>query len=214
MEEDLTRAERKRERTRAEILAAAREELRRNGLDRSTLTAVADAVGLTKPALYYYFSSREALVFEVLLDGWTGVAQAVADAVEATTTGEQALHAIAITYLQYFASDLSLFALVHHGMQHLDVDKMIGPDEIARIRPLNDLLLGGAEARLRADIEAGRSDPVDDPRRLAFVAMSAAIGLLTMKSMVEPAGDPLRHTDTQFLDTLGAVLRAATARST
>ena len=46
------RNERRRDQTRAEILDTAREAVLRSGLASFTLSAVADELGLTKPALY------------------------------------------------------------------------------------------------------------------------------------------------------------------
>lgn len=36
------------------------------GYERTSLQEVADALGVTKPALYYYYSSKEELLFEVM----------------------------------------------------------------------------------------------------------------------------------------------------
>jgi hypothetical protein len=79
----------------------------------------------------------------------------------------------------------------------------IGPAELARLRPLNELTYGGAAARI------GRGRPVVDPRLLAFLAHAAAVGLLTMKGMVENADDPLRWSDAELVDGLASVLAAA-----
>ena len=208
------RTERKRQRNRTEILESARHQIRENGLGQFSLASVADAVGLTKPALYYYFKNREALVFEVLLEEWTRSAQAVADAVEKTDTGAGALRALNASYVGYFADDLPLFDLVQHGVQQMDVKAMLVPEQIQRIRPLNDLLYGGTERRLRADADAGLITLVDDPRRLAFIAHAMAIGVLSIKSMVDQAGDPLIHSDAELLHTLGALLDAGAERTT
>ncbi len=55
------RSERRRNQTRAEILDTARNVVLSKGLAGFTLSAVADELALTKPALYYYFDSKEAL---------------------------------------------------------------------------------------------------------------------------------------------------------
>lgn len=48
--------------TRARILAVARELFARKGVQQTSLRDIAAQLGITKPALYYHFDSREALV--------------------------------------------------------------------------------------------------------------------------------------------------------
>ena len=71
------RNKRRRDQTRAEILDTARDAILRSGLAGFTLAAVAEELALTKPALYYYFDSKEALLFELLLREWFGEATEV-----------------------------------------------------------------------------------------------------------------------------------------
>jgi AcrR family transcriptional regulator len=65
------------------------------------------------------------------------------------------------------------------------------------------------EQRLRQAQAAGRADPALNPRRMAFVAHSSAMGLLSMQLMVSPVQDPLRHTERALVDELCRALRAA-----
>ena len=62
----LARRERRRDRSREEILEAARRVLLRNGIAATTLDAVAREVGVSKTALYYYYPSKDALFFELV----------------------------------------------------------------------------------------------------------------------------------------------------
>ncbi len=61
-----TRRERLRAATRAELVEAARAELVDGGWAAVTLRAVASRLDMTAPAIYRYFSSREALLEEVV----------------------------------------------------------------------------------------------------------------------------------------------------
>ena len=69
-----------------------------------------------------------------------------------------------------------------------------------RIRPLNDLLYRGAARR--AEVE---------PRLTAFLAYLAAIGLLTLKGMVESLDDPLLYSDEQLVEGFARIFAAAAA---
>lgn len=52
--------------TRARILAVARELFARRGVQQTSLRDIAAQLGITKPALYYHFDSREALVASIV----------------------------------------------------------------------------------------------------------------------------------------------------
>ena len=55
------RVQHKRRQARSDILDAARRVLRERGVDAVTLASVAGELGMTKPALYHYFPSKDAL---------------------------------------------------------------------------------------------------------------------------------------------------------
>src|SRR5215212_5283343 len=66
--EPLSRRDRQRADTVREIKTTAREVLVREGVDGLALRAVAREMGMTAPALYRYFDSREDLVENVVAD--------------------------------------------------------------------------------------------------------------------------------------------------
>ena len=51
--------------TKERILKAAYEEFAANGYGKSSLGAIADVVGITRPALYYHYKSKEDLFLAV-----------------------------------------------------------------------------------------------------------------------------------------------------
>src|SRR5215470_11236125 len=67
----LDRSQRRRAATRAEIKAAARDQLVRGGPGSVSLRAVARDMGLTAPALYRYYSALDSLVLELCTDLYT-----------------------------------------------------------------------------------------------------------------------------------------------
>jgi len=83
-----THRQRRREATRDEILEAARRLLVESGLEQVTLRGIAGELGMTAPALYRYFDSREALLeslIDTLYDDLADILLAVRDAdVQAT----------------------------------------------------------------------------------------------------------------------------------
>jgi AcrR family transcriptional regulator len=201
------RSERRRNQTRTEILDVARAQVLKNGLVEFSLATVAEELGLTKPALYYYFVSKESLMFELVLTEWFDSGQKVHDAVEATETGADAIEVLMRTSFEHYRSRLDLFRLVFMAPPAGTFGRYIGPEELSRIRPVNALYYGGAEARIRADQKKRRFSTKHDPRRFPFLAHMAVNGVLNMKAMVEYADDPLVHRDEDLIDDLCRTFR-------
>ncbi len=208
----VARRERRRERSREEILEAARRVLLRKGIAATTLEAVAKEVGVSKAALYYYFPSKHALLFELIFTVLEHHAHAVHDAVGKAKNGGGALRAIVTEGVREYAPRLDDFRLAflqgqvaERGAVHFD------EEQFARVRPLNELWFAGT-AKLLGDEQRKRPSRAKvEPRLMAFLAYLAAIGLLTMKGMVESVEDPLAYTDEQLIEGFARVFAAAAA---
>jgi AcrR family transcriptional regulator len=196
------RNERRREQTRAEILDTARDAILRKGLGGFTLADVAEELALTKPALYYYFDSKETLLFEVLLREWVESAAEVQAAVEQTGSGADAVERLMRTVFERYRDRLELFMLHYRLGPGGEFADIVGPEQAERIHPINDMLYGAAEARLRADQRNGTFPRDRNPRLFAFTAHMAVVGLLNMKAIAVSARDPLLHGDDDLIDDL------------
>ncbi|MCU0965549.1 MAG: TetR/AcrR family transcriptional regulator [Burkholderiaceae bacterium] len=201
--------ERLRALTRQSILQAAETVLLREGLDALTLDAIAAELGLTKQGLYYHYPSKEVLLAELALQEWTAVADAVHAATAAATNAADALEALVRHYVARYAQRLPMFRLATQGSLLSPLAASLARQQLDLIRPLNDRMYGPTERLLRAAQRAGRADAALDPRRLAFVAHTSAMGLLTMQLMVSSVDDPLRHALKALVDELCRALRAA-----
>jgi len=208
------RRERRREQSREEILDSAERVLTRDGVPGLTLEAVAEEVELTKAALYHYFASKDAILFEVIFRKLDQEATAIETAVAAAADGPSALAAIIEAMIALYAPHLEAFRLVYlQGQVAGPRLVQLAEEMLLRIRPINDRIYGGVEARLVEDRAAGTLREGVHPRRLAFLAHMAAIGLLTMKGMVESLDGPLVHGDDDLVGELTQAFRHA-ARST
>ena len=105
----LARRQRRRERSRDEILEAARRVLLREGVAATTLDLVAAEAGLSKAGLYYYFDSKDALLFELTFASHEAQAKAVEAAVEKAADGGEALRAIVRETIRTFAGQSRRF---------------------------------------------------------------------------------------------------------
>lgn len=197
-----SRVDRRRQRVRDDILGVTRRLVLEHGLGAVTLAAIADELELTKPALYYYFKSKDDLLFEVMHGLMVAEMEAIGSGLEASRTGAQALEAIIRGCAGHYENNLDVFRLAYLASQVGKTEKL-KPEHLARIRPLNDLVYGRAERLLKADQVAGIVRADIDARRTAFVAHSATIGLLTHESMVDAGDDsPLIHSHADLVDTL------------
>ncbi len=208
----VARLERRRAQSREEILEATRRLILRDGVG-ITLDAIAEEVGLTKAALYYYYPSKDALLFEIVYRLFMAHGSEVEREVASTKSGADALAAIIRSTVKSFAPRMADYrlAFLHGQVGGPDAVKML-PEFFARIRPINDLAYGGATKRLEEEGDAMGTISGIPARRLAFLAHVAAIGLLTMKGMVESVGDPLLYSDDVLIGDLSRIFAAATWR--
>lgn len=208
----VARRERRRERSREEILDAARRVLLQKGIAATTLEAVAREVGVTKTALYYYYPSKDALFFELVFGLLTSQAEAVHVAVDQAKDGAGALGAIVRESVNTFAPRLDDFRLAFlYGQVAGQNAVHFDAQQFARIRPLNELWYAGAARKLGDEQKRRPGRAGVEPRMMAFLAHLAAIGLLTMKGMVESLEDPLLYSDEQLIDGFARIFAAASA---
>ncbi|MEI7029960.1 TetR/AcrR family transcriptional regulator [Streptomyces pratensis] len=183
--------ERYREQTRSEIKEAAVRQLAVGGVESVALLRIAKEIGMTGPALYRYFASRDDLLAEMVLDAYRGAAEAV-QAVETAGSGRAALHALTRAYRGWAVAHPHLYLLIQGtpvagftapSETLLQARSVLGPflSAFAQGRPLAavDPLLGQMRTWLAeapdvaawvggwADVSAG--DPV------AVVALTGAV---------------------------------------
>lgn len=206
------RTRRRRQQTEGEILDAAREVVLREGVASFKLAAVAAELGLTTPALYYYFPSREALVGALLVGEWLAAAEQVEAAVDATEGAAAAVEALMRTTFARYRDHLDLFSLTWRATLNQELEGLVGPDELERVRPVNEMLYGETERRLRAAQRTGAFPRKRNPRRFAFTAHMAVIGVLNMMAIAAAASDPLIHAPDDLIDDLCETFCAVTRK--
>jgi hypothetical protein len=122
------------------------------------------------------------------------------NAVEASD-GTAALGAIVRESVHAYGSRLDDFRLAFMHGQVAGQDAVhFDREQFARIRPLNDLWFAGAAQKLQEQWRRRPGRANVDARLMAFLAYLAAIGLLTMKGMVESVDDPLKYSDEQLIE--------------
>lgn len=125
-------------------------------------------------------------------------------------TGGEALRAVIQETVRAFGTQLDDFRLAFLQSQVVKPGSVrFTPEQFARLRPLNDRLYGGT-AKLLADDRKRRRGRADvDPRVMAILARAAALGILTMKGLVESMGEPLLPSDEALVKSLARIFEAA-----
>ncbi len=96
----MSRRERMRELTIAEIKTTARQQMAESGTAGVSLSAIARAMELSAPALYRYFASRDNLVTALIVDAFNDLTDAI-QAAESAVEGETNAQKIAASCLAY-----------------------------------------------------------------------------------------------------------------
>jgi len=179
------------------ILEAALEVFSAQGFRGATLDQIAQAAGLSKPNLLYYFPSKEAIHVELLsglLDDWLAPLRAMDPAGEPKA---------------------EIMAYMHRKLEmsrEMPRESRLFANEVLQGAPRMSALLGSElkelvdekAAVIRAWSEAGRIAPVD-PHHLIFsiwaLTQHYADFDVQVRAVLGPGRDPLDEAG-QFLDTL------------
>lgn len=89
---------------REQIFHVGAELFAKQGYERTSLQEVADRLGLTKPALYYYFESKQQLLFAIISFVMDKVYGDLAEIVASGRTPEGKLEALIESYIDFFTA--------------------------------------------------------------------------------------------------------------
>ncbi len=180
-----TRRERQRQETLAEIKARAMDQVAEGGAGSVSLNAIARAMGMSPAALYRYFSGRDALLAELVVEAYGSLADAVQQAADgAPGDGDVRLVAVARAYRDWALAHPNSYLLIFQTSSGSGVD--LDPDRtVAAAQRSMDVFLsvldgvdaGGTELdpELAGQIRAWgqRAQPSDLPAGRLY------LGLLT-----------------------------------
>jgi len=146
------RAER-REATRREILDAAWEIARREGLSAVTLREVAGRIGMRSPSLYSHFDSKNAIYDAMFAQGWVDLSD-VFDAVPPPPAADRrTLLAVAETFFDFAVADLPRYQLMNQRtIPGFRPSKEAYAASVAVYERMRVLLAGGG-VRAQADLD-------------------------------------------------------------
>ena len=173
--------------TRARILAVARELFARRGVQQTSLRDIAEQLGITKPALYYHFDSREALLASIVeplladMDAFIGARE---------SAGPPDLRALLSDYfdllhrnrelIQMLVRDLATLGLLDLTTRMLDwrhrlITLLLGPNPALAAQVRAVVAIGGM-----SDCTIEFADvPMEKIKTIAVDAACAALGTPT-----------------------------------
>jgi AcrR family transcriptional regulator len=176
------------------------------GVEAVTLASVAGELGMTKQAIYHYFTSKEALIRRLVTSLVDDEVSALLAAVEGVDSGESTLGTLIRAFYDHYINNLDALRFVYCQSQLYTapdhgVDRNTVRDEI---NPRTQHLFSQLEVRLSANRTLSKAKR-ERLRCLAFTAWTSALGLMTMVGIAAALDDPLVHTDEDLVDTLATV---------
>jgi AcrR family transcriptional regulator len=150
-----------------DVLAVAAELFRARGYRATTLEEIADALGVTRAALYYYFDTKQALLEEICARSMDTVEAALQEVQDVPDAGER---------LRAFARQLALNSGTDAARVFFRDAKELRPEVRAKLRDRAHRITRGAEEILEGGIAAGQFRPIDV--RIAAPALLATLNSL------------------------------------
>jgi AcrR family transcriptional regulator len=111
---DTPRSRSRREATQEEILNTAWQQIGRLGSPSLSLRGIAQTMGLTAPALYRYFPSRDELVTAMIIEAYQSLGQALEASIQAMAAEDHARRFLAVgcAYREWALARPERFALI------------------------------------------------------------------------------------------------------
>jgi AcrR family transcriptional regulator len=182
--------ERSYDRKRREICLAALDLFFARGFEGTTLEAVAEVLGYTKPALYYYFDSKEALFRSIMLTALREAAARIEEIRTEDRTPRSKLRDIIRMYLDDGFTHRGYFSISHliRGQRESLLEGPGGEEILALSRAvpqtITDIIAEG--------IAAGEFVP-EDPQVLGSIVFAMLSGVLMHMTMPALAGAEQSH---------------------
>lgn len=161
---------------REQIFSAGAKLFAEKGYERTSLQEVADLLGVTKPALYYYYSSKEKLLFEIMSFVMDRVLADVREVAGSDLSPYDKLRDLIHRYVVFFADHPA-----EHAIMSTEVDSL-GPDLRETVQNQQRLYL----AQMRKIV----SELVDPQKQLDETSVAFALlgGMNWLFKWYDPAG--------------------------
>lgn len=160
------------------IIAAALDVAKEHGWDAVTLDAIAQNVGVTKPALYGYFKNREALLREVTLE----VVRNIQTGLENTLAHDDDIHRIIQNLAALLFEQQKPFANIFFQLPTRMRQDAKNHEEFTQIFDKNRIIIRDCLTRIKSE---GRLLQVVNPDAAAYMIIAMTMGLLTSSDFLK-----------------------------
>ena len=176
------------------FLAAAQEIFAAKGLRGLTFDAVATRLGVSKQAVIHWYPTKSHLLAALVLPDLKAEANTVIAACQ-HSAGGALLRAPLMALVAHHLSDLERFRMLYLAPQTgIGIDFTTDPAVAAEIHRLTDTMYDALASCIGGNREAAR--------RKAVSLHAAVIGILTMASLGQSIGDPLKHGALEMVESL------------
>ncbi len=159
--------------TRDRILGCACDLYLQDGFEGFSMRKLARSVGVTAPALYRHFQSREGLLLEVLGEAYDELFQALARALSGATPLER-FQMAGQAYMEFALAHPRYFQMIHAFAEFMGLEDL--PEELVRRCSALEQFW---DDRVRECVHAGVLKP-DDLARISLTLWSHAYGLISL----------------------------------
>ncbi|MGA7931698.1 MAG: TetR/AcrR family transcriptional regulator [Candidatus Sulfotelmatobacter sp.] len=153
----------------AEILSHATEVFCKKGYEGASMRDLSRASGMSLAGLYYYFESKERLLFLIQKHTFTTIVQRLKSRLEGVSDPEQQIRILILNHLEYFLANPASMKVLSHEAEAL---KNGFASEIAAIK------------REYYRICVGLLDELKSDRGLEFSTRIAVLGLFGMMNWI------------------------------
>lgn len=175
--------------TKALILKAALKRFADHGFASTSLSDIAEDVGIKKPSILHHFSSKEALYRAVILDEFSDWVFLMTDAIGNNLEGWEQVEKLLRAAFTFFEQHPYFVRIARR--EALDPESLFSTELGTALKPLVEQ---GSEF-LQAEMDAGRLKYFE-PRQLLITGYGASLSYLSDASLVQAVidGDPLSAT--------------------
>jgi TetR/AcrR family transcriptional regulator len=163
------------------ILDASLESFGSRGYEATSLDSLAEALGLRKQSILYWFPSKEALLEAVIDRSAADLAQSLEASLARAGDGWQRVEAVVRSVFRLAAARPALLGLLR------EVGRL-GPPAATRLMVALDPLVTRAAAFLEAEMDAGRMRR-HEPRLLLLAIYSTVVGMVTEVEVLRALGE-------------------------
>jgi len=174
----------KAERKRSAIMAAAEEQFARRGYDATRMHDVAETLGITGAALFYYFKDKDALYDAVMENAFSSFTARLREVLSSDATLAQQIERAVDVWIDTIVERPALGRLI---LRHI-VDNEQHPNR--RIYPASDAFLRLAFDMFERGRQTGELDPIHDhPYHATSAIVGSTIFYTSALAPLVPAGD-------------------------